>query len=151
MDRADVALLPPVVLAASLGAGVAAGISFPVEPMPSHLAHPLGILAIAMSVGVVSLAFRDMKRARTAFDVRKPTSTLVTTGIFAATRNPVYLSMFLLHVGVALSIDSLWTLLFAIPTASALCILAIRPEERYLERKFGDAYRAYRRKTPRWL
>ena len=73
------------------------------------------------------------------------------SGVFRLTRNPVYLSMVLLVIGVGLLLNSLWSLLLAVPTGSALCLTAIRPEERYLEAKFGETYRAYRSEVPRWF
>lgn len=54
---------------------------------------------------------------------------MVTRGIFRVSRNPVYLSMMLLYVGVAYLMTSLWMFLIAYPTGSALCLSAIRPEE----------------------
>jgi protein-S-isoprenylcysteine O-methyltransferase Ste14 len=48
-------------------------------------------------------------------------------------------------------LDSPWSLLLTVPTGSALCLTAIRPEENYLEAKFGDPYRAYRGAVSRWL
>jgi protein-S-isoprenylcysteine O-methyltransferase Ste14 len=59
--------------------------------------------------------------------------------------------MVLLVIGIGVILNSLWSLLLAIPTGSALCLTAIRPEERYLEAKFGDAYRGYRERVPRWF
>ena len=59
--------------------------------------------------------------------------------------------MMLLVVGVGLMLNSPLALLLAIPTGSALCLTAIRPEERYLEDKFDREYRAYRDAVPRWL
>jgi protein-S-isoprenylcysteine O-methyltransferase Ste14 len=93
---------------------------------------------------------RNLSR-KTAFDVRKETTALVTSGVFRFTRNPVYLSMVLLVIGVGLALNSLWSLVLAIPTGSALCLTAIKPEERYLDARFGDAYRAYRATVPRWF
>ena len=87
----------------------------------------------------------------TAFDARKTTTALVDSGVFRFTRNPVYLSMVLLVIGVGLILNSSWSLLLAVPTGSALCLTAIRPEERYLEAKFGETYRAYRSEVPRWF
>ncbi len=58
---------------------------------------------------------------------------------------------FLLVISVGLALNSLWSLLLAVPTASALCLTAIRPEECYLEAKFSDAYRAYCGEVPRWF
>jgi protein-S-isoprenylcysteine O-methyltransferase Ste14 len=104
-----------------------------------------------VSVVLVLLAVTEIKRAGTAFDSRKPTTAIVATGVYRFTRNPVYFSMLLLVVGVGLMLNSPLALLLTIPTGSALCLTAIRPEERYLEGKFNREYRAYREAVPRWL
>lgn len=151
MDRADVKILPPVILLLGLGAGIAAGAASSAALPPSPAAKAAGVMSILAAGAIAGLAFRALERASTSFDVRRSTLTLVTTGVFAVSRNPVYFAMVLLQVGIALLIDSAGALLFVVPTANALCRLAIKPEERYLEQKFGEAYRVYRDRTPRWL
>ena len=103
------------------------------------------------SIVLVAFAVREIRRARTSFDVRKPATAIATTGVFGFTRNPVYLSMTLLVLGLGFMLNSPWSMLLTIPTGSALCLTAIRPEELYLEAKFGDAYRTYRGEVPRWF
>jgi protein-S-isoprenylcysteine O-methyltransferase Ste14 len=149
-DRAEVKVLPPFVLLAVLGMQ---GLLWALVPMrfPGNVALPLGLLVVAGSILVVLLAAKEIIRAKTALDARKETTALVASGVFRFTRNPIYLSMVLLVIGVGLALNSPWSLLLAVPTGSVLCLTAIKPEERYLEAKFGDAYRAYRRAVPRWL
>ena len=59
--------------------------------------------------------------------------------------------MILLVIGVGLVLNSLWSILLAAPMGGVLWLTAIRPEERYLDGRFGGAYRAYCAETPRWL
>lgn len=120
-------------------------------PVAGGNRRSLGLSVVAVSVLLVIAAVHELRRKKTAFDVRKPTSAIVRTGVFRLIRNPVYLSMMLLYVGLSLLINSPWMLLLAIPTGSALCLAAIKPEERYLEAKFGDVYREYRTAVPRWI
>jgi protein-S-isoprenylcysteine O-methyltransferase Ste14 len=150
-DNADVKILPPIVLAVALGVGIPIGILLPTRLLSADAAVSLGLGVVAVSVLLVIAAVHELRREKTAFDVRKPTSVIVRTGVFRLTRNPVYLSMMLLYVGLSLVINSPWMLLLAIPTGSTLCLAAIKPEERYLEAKFGDAYREYRAAVPRWI
>jgi protein-S-isoprenylcysteine O-methyltransferase Ste14 len=149
-NRAEVKILPPFVLLSVLGMQ---GLLWALVPtrFPGNVALPLGLLVITGSIVVALLAAREIIRAKTALDVRKETTALVATGVFEFSRNPVYLSMVLLVIGVGLTLNSPWSLLLAIPTGSALCLTAIKPEERYLEAKFGEAYRAYRQAVPRWF
>ena len=94
---------------------------------------------------------RELSKARTAFDVRKPTTNLVRQGVFRLSRNPVYFSMLLLCAAIALLANSVALLALSLPAGSALCLLVIRKEERYLEQKFGSEYLAYKASVRRWI
>jgi protein-S-isoprenylcysteine O-methyltransferase Ste14 len=102
----------------------------------------------AMAAGV--LAFR---KARTTVSPIRPdtASTIVSTGIFGVTRNPMYLGMTLILIGWAVALSAPW--LFIGPVAFALYItrFQITPEERVLSAKFGPAYETYRKQVRRWL
>jgi protein-S-isoprenylcysteine O-methyltransferase Ste14 len=150
-DRADVNVLPPLVLLGFLGLESLVAVLAPMPALPVPVARLLGISVIIVSVVLLLLAIMEIARAKTPFDVRKPTTRIVTSGIFYITRNPVYLSMILLVIGIGLALNSVWSILLAAPMGSVLCLTIIRPEERYLEGKFGDAYRAYCAEAPRWL
>lgn len=150
-DRAQVHVLPPLIPLVALAAGVAAHFAFPVGIAPDSLARPTGIVLIVASFALVIAAARELARARTAFDVRKPSTALVASGVFRLSRNPVYFSMMLLCAGIALTVNSLAILLLSLPAGSALCLLAIRPEESYLEGKFGAAYLTYKANVRRWV
>jgi protein-S-isoprenylcysteine O-methyltransferase Ste14 len=149
-DRAEVKILPPIVLATALGLQALVAFQFPTRFIPNAMALGAGAAVVAASVALVLLAVRKIKRAGTAFDSRKPTTSIVATGVYRFTRNPVYFSMILFVVGVGLMLNSPLALLLAIPTGSALCLSAVRPEERDLEGKFGREYRAYRDAVQRW-
>ena len=148
MDRANVRILPPIVLAVVLSLQVLFATLLPGRIFPGAV---LGLPVLLASFALVAFAVSEIRRARTSFDVRKPTTAIATTGVFGFTRNPVYLPMTLLVLGLGFVLNSPWSLLLTIPTGSALCLTAIRPEELYLEAKFGDAYRTYRGEVPRWF
>ena len=88
---------------------------------------------------------------RTGLLPGQASTTLVTTGIFAVSRNPLYVGFTGLHLGLALVLGSLWALA-ALPLA-LLAVLwgAILPEEAYLAGKFGAEYADDRSKVRRWL
>ena len=80
----------------------------------------------------------------------KPATTIVTSGIFRYTRNPMYLGMALIYAALSLFADSLIALA-GLPVALVLMHYGvIAREERYLEEKFGEPYRQYTRKVRRW-
>lgn len=150
-DRPDVRILPPILLGAALVAGYLASRYAPAPIVDARVATIAGAIAILGSLALLGSAIYELRRARTTFDVRKSSTAIVTGGAFAISRNPVYLSMTLLCAGSALLLNSFWALLVTWPLGSALCLVAIKPEEAYLAQKFGERYASYRAKVRRWL
>jgi protein-S-isoprenylcysteine O-methyltransferase Ste14 len=150
-DRADVAVLPPLIPLLAIGSGVLVHLAFPIALAPAAITTPLGVLLILASVLLAIAAARELSIAHTAFDVRKPTTSLVDSGVFRLSRNPVYFSMMLLCVGIALLANSLAMLVLSLPAGSVLCLSVIRKEESYLERKFGRTYLDYKATVRRWI
>jgi len=81
-----------------------------------------------------------------AFSLKAKASTLVTKGIYARIRNPIYVFGGLMSVGIFIFIHRPWWLLIWVPLFP-LQMLRVRNEEQVLEAKFGDAYRDYKRRT----
>jgi protein-S-isoprenylcysteine O-methyltransferase Ste14 len=150
-DRANVAVLPPLIPLAAMGVGLLMDSLFPAAVIPRTVAAPFGTLLIIAAVFLVSAAAYELTKAHTAFDVRKATTTLVGKGVFRFSRNPVYFAMMLLCVGIALVANSLAMFVASFPAGSVLCLLVIRREEVYLEQKFGDRYLAYKASVRRWV
>lgn len=106
---------------------------------------------ILIGVALFAAGVRNFSRADTPLPTNQPARVLVTTGIHRWTRNPVYLGFFLIYVGVGIAAQSPWVLLLALPLAVAIRYGVVAPEEAYLERRFGDAYRDYKGRVRRWL
>jgi protein-S-isoprenylcysteine O-methyltransferase Ste14 len=96
-------------------------------------------------------ALRAFRKAGTNVETPKPATALVTGGIYARSRNPMYVSLLLLFAAVAVLADSAWFGLLLVIYVLMLRFGVIAREERYLERKFGGAYGAYRAHVRRWL
>ena len=150
-DRAKVTILPPLIPLSAIGIGFLIHLVLPIPIATAAVTMPAGIILVVVSTLLVVAAAHDLAKARTAFDVRKPTTTLVRRGVFRLSRNPVYFSMLLLCVGIALLVNSAALLALSLPAGSALCLLVIRKEERYLEQKFGSTYLAYKSSVRRWI
>jgi protein-S-isoprenylcysteine O-methyltransferase Ste14 len=150
-DKAQVIALPPLIVAAALALGLLFHFLWPLRFLSRTEALWLGGLLIAVSIAIGLGAVSQLVKAKTALDVRKPTMEIVTRGVYRLSRNPIYLSMILLLLGIALCVDSLWILLFAIPLAVILQKGVIEPEEHYLEQKFGEKYLRYKAKVRRWI
>jgi protein-S-isoprenylcysteine O-methyltransferase Ste14 len=112
-------------------------------------AKALGVLAMASGLAVYGLALHAFGSSwRLGIDRDRP-GALVTGGIFGRSRNPVYLGLALLAVGVFLALGRLVLLVLAIVFLVYFQFL-IRREERFLAEQYGDAYRAYARAVGRW-
>jgi protein-S-isoprenylcysteine O-methyltransferase Ste14 len=110
----------------------------------------IGAILIAAGAAMAIVAGRTFLQAGTTVDPRKPSLTLVTGGIFAWVRNPMYVGLLLLTAGLAIALASDWTLVLLVPVALILHFGVVTREERYLETKFGESYRVYRSKVPRY-
>jgi protein-S-isoprenylcysteine O-methyltransferase Ste14 len=116
-------------------------------PLSTLLGAPL--LAAGLGVGVVALL--QFRADRTPFDPTAPATALATQGIYRFTRNPMYVGALAAFTGLGLWLQNTWLLLLMPPLALALLLLAIKREEAYLERRFGEAYRTYKTKVRRWI
>lgn len=90
-------------------------------------------------------------RHRTGLLPGQATRRILTDGPFARSRNPLYVGLLALHLGIALVVPSAWALLLLPASAAFLHWGAIRPEERFLTATFGDEYTAYAARVRRWL
>lgn len=145
-DRPGVPLPPPLIYAAFFAAG---WFWRPYEfPRWLRLGGAALIFAgFALAVWAMSL----MAAAHTNVDPFRPTTAIVSRGPFARSRNPIYVAMAVMYAGAAVAFALTGALLLLPPAIAAMTVLIIRREERYLEAKFGDEYRAYRQRVRRWL
>ena len=150
-DNPGVIALPPLIYGAGLAAGLLLHFLYPLGFLPEPMMRWMGIVPFGAAVALALPAQRALARARTPFDVRRPTSAIVTDGVFRYSRNPMYLALTLLHVGIATLLDSLWLLVVIVPVTVVVQLGVVAREERYLERKFGDEYLRYKRRVRRWI
>jgi protein-S-isoprenylcysteine O-methyltransferase Ste14 len=106
---------------------------------------------ILIGLGSGMAGIRNFSRSATPVPTNQPVRALVTTGIHAWTRNPIYVGMFLIYGGIGIAGNSAWMLVLTIPVALAIRYAVVAREEAYLERRFGDEYRHYKARVPRWL
>jgi protein-S-isoprenylcysteine O-methyltransferase Ste14 len=150
-DKPGVFVWPPILFASTLLAGGLLHLVFRVRPFPPIPARIIGCLLI-LAAGCFALwAERVMKAAGTNVRPDKPALAIVTTGPFRFSRNPMYVSLCGLQVGIALLIDGVMPLLFVLPLIVVLHFGVIKREERYLAGKFGDVYLSFKARTRRWI
>lgn len=124
---------------------------WPGPGLPGWLGFGAGGVAILAALGLAGWAVLQFHRIGTHVDVRKPAIALATSGPYRHSRNPIYVAMTLLHLGVGLAAGSLWVVALAAPALLLVQFGVIRREERYLTEKFGPAYRDYKHSVRRWL
>lgn len=123
---------------------------------PFSLGFPLELTVIGFALLVVSLllmvwASRAFKQAETAVPHKIGASTLVTTGPYRYSRNPMYVSLTLLQIGVGLIMGSAWVLFTLIPVLLIMNQGVIAREEAYLTTHFGQRYLDYKTAVRRWI
>lgn len=111
----------------------------------------LGWLLIVSSVIFVTAALIIFRRHRTGIYPNQPASTIVKNGPYRYTRNPMYLGMTAVYIGISLLTNMLWPLLVLPILIAILQSTVIRREESYLREAFGEAYESYCRDVRRWI
>jgi protein-S-isoprenylcysteine O-methyltransferase Ste14 len=96
-------------------------------------------------------AFIEFRKARTTLDPHGSAKQLVTSGIYRFTRNPIYLGLLLMVIGLPLNSGLYWGVAMAPFDMIAMTRLVIEREEMYLEKKFKNAYTSYKSRVRRWL
>ena len=112
------------------------------------------LLSVAIGASALTLGLwgeRAMHGAGTNVNPGKPSTTIVTSGPFRFSRNPLYLFLTGLYLGVAVAVGTVWPFLWVVPMLLVLHFGVVLREERYLEAKFGEPYRAYKAQVRRWL
>jgi protein-S-isoprenylcysteine O-methyltransferase Ste14 len=151
-DAAAVRFPPPLVYLFAVLAGVALQYLAPLPlPLGAGGRAALALLVGGLGAALVAAAFGLFRR--TGQDPKPWTTTpaIITTGIYAWTRNPMYVGVALLQAAIAVALANGWILLLVPAALAIVYAIAVRHEERYLEEKFGDPYREYRRRVRRWL
>ena len=150
-ETAGVALPPPLLFATALAFGLAASRLGPCAEKSVRFARVLGGASVAAGIALGAATIAALKRAGTNPDPYRPTTALVTTGMFEWTRNPAYVGATSIYVGIAMYTRSLPAFVLLLVVLALLDRLVVTPEERYLERRFGDDYRRYCEMVPRWF
>lgn len=148
-DAPDIVAFPPGVAVGALGVAVVLEWLIPLAIVPRITV--LGVVIILASIAIAGAGIRAFKAADTNVDPRKPTLVLVETGPYRFTRNPMYLGMVLLQIGVALGFGVDWAVPGAVAVWAILHWGVVLREEAYLTGKFGAPYKAFLGRTRRWL
>ncbi len=151
-DSSGVRFPPPLLYALPWLAGWLVGRAVPVPWLPSVTAVRLvGWPLVAAAVLLSGTAVGLFRATGNTPDPRKPVVTLVVDGPYRLTRNPMYLGLAALYVGLTALFNTVWPLVLLPLMIVAVRRLVIAKEERYLEAKFGAAYLDYKARVRRWI
>ena len=146
--------LPPLIAVAAIAIGVILDFLYPLPWFSSPMADILfaaGWIAIFLAALLIATAARTLLRARTTLNPRGTPEHMVVAGPYSFTRNPMYLGLTLIVIGIGLITGITWFMPMALVAAFAITKLAIEAEEKTLAAKFGKRYRDYARKVRRWV
>ena len=119
-----------------------------------HLQRTLFLLFLVIGVSVIFLATRQFKISKTTVNPLKPetASSLVTSGIFSRTRNPMYLGLTSLLISFSIYFSSVFGIIIYLPLfISYITIFQIIPEEDAMNKLFSNDYKSYCLKVRRWI
>jgi len=121
--------------------------------LPSVLRWAVLLLLVAVGSAVGLAGVWSFRSAQTTVNPYRPhaTSTLVTSGVYRFTRNPMYLGLMLALAGWGIYLANVWSLLLGFAFVPFMNRFQIEPEERALEHTYGEEFRSYCRKVRRWL
>ena len=151
VDNPGVIAFPPALFAGTLAIGLLLHFVFLITFLPRLVTITSGMIVFVGAALIASSAFGAMRRAQTAVNPSQPTTAIVSEGAFSFSRNPIYLSLTLLYIGIALLLNALWALLLVLPLLVVVQNGVIKREEDYLARKFGDDYIRYKTSVRRWV
>ena len=142
---------PPTYYFSFIILGLALDRAYPLYLNFGVLGTWLGLFILLSSFILVGLVLREFKQAGTSFKDDSQVNVLMTTGPFAFSRNPMYISITLLQLGIGIFLGYVWVLIGLLPALHLTTRFAIIPEESLLTEKFGEAYIDYCSKVRRWL
>ena len=154
-DAAAVRIFPPVIPALIILLGIGLNYVWPID-LALAISKPLrfwigGAIVVSAMLGLGAWSILIMRRDGQREYPWEPTFNIIDHGPFRLTRNPMYLQMVLVCLGVGIAFTNWWLLLLTPGCGWLLPRLAIIPEQAYLEKKFGDTYLAYKERVRRWL
>jgi protein-S-isoprenylcysteine O-methyltransferase Ste14 len=142
---------PPFIYLGAIALGMLLHFASPVRLVPRTVSWPPGGTALLVAVALFLWAVRTLRTAGTPVPGNRPTTTIVRSGPFRYSRNPICLSFSLLQFGVAFWVNSLWLLVTLVPAVALMSFVVIPREERYLESRFPSEYLPYNASVRRWL
>ena len=150
--RLELPALPPVIFSVPVLVGVLVHVwLWEAGIFGGVLGVVIGVVLVLVGLGMIAWSFVTMRAYGEHPEPGHPTKTLVVSGPFRRTRNPIYVGFLLIAAGLAVVFNALAVLIAAFVGVVALTVLVIRREEAYLTLVFGEVYTEYMNRTRRWI
>lgn len=150
-DHADVKIHPPVLLLIGLIVAFTLKWMIPISIPAPQWVKVLGLLILAAGFLFALGGVAALILARTTLLPHGAVSAVVSNGAFRLSRNPIYVGYICTLIGLPLALGNYWGVVLSPAMIHYFNELIIKPEEAYLEEKFGDGYTRYRSRVRRWL
>ncbi|TGP20356.1 isoprenylcysteine carboxylmethyltransferase family protein [Mesorhizobium sp. M1D.F.Ca.ET.184.01.1.1] len=150
-DNPGVAVFPPLLFLVTVILMLALRYIWPLAIGGRPATLVLGLVLAALAIAGIAWGRMTMQRGGTNIDPTKPTLAIITGGPFGYSRNPLYVGLMGLLLGIGLVFDTWWGVVALVPVSLILHSGVVLREEAYLERKFGEPYRAYKASVRRYL
>lgn len=150
-DIAGVIAPPPLIFLAGIAIALVLEWAARADTNLGRLGLYVGLALIVVSIVIALWARRQFIKGGTSIRPDAPSSAILSTGPFRFTRNPLYLSLAMLQVGIGLAAGLAWVVAMVVPAVLVIRFDVIAREERYLERKFGEEYLNYKARVRRWF
>lgn len=150
-DKPGVIAPPPVLYGGALLVGAGLDWLIPLPVLAPDAGQGPGAALIVAGLALALWCVLLFHRAGTAVEPYKPSTAIVSSGPYRFSRNPIYVALTAVSIGIGLWANSAWMLGLLLPTLVIMRIAVIGPEERYLEAKFGAEYLDYKARVRRWL
>jgi protein-S-isoprenylcysteine O-methyltransferase Ste14 len=151
-DAPSVVIHPPIAVGVALVISLRLGWIYPL-PIPLALVPRfwIGVALFAAAVLLMAWSGKVFRNAHTQVNITRPATTIVDTGPYRFSRNPIYVGMFAGMIAFAMFFGSFWPLIALVIVYFVIQFGVVAREESYLERKFGSVYLGYKGQVRRWL
>jgi len=150
-DTPNVRVIPPLVYLVGVIIGLLATALMPTKIAPNAVAWLIGGVVILCGVVLAGSALLRFKSVGTTVRPDRAATSLMIEGPYKMTRNPMYLGLAIVYLGITIADQSLWALVLFPIVLTIIQRKAIEPEEAFLERRFGANYVSYKASVRRWL
>ena len=150
-DHAGVRFPPPFIILSFLVAGIMADSPWVTGSLATLPAMVMGGLVFALGAVLAKSSVPRHRKAGSNVEPWKPTTKIISDGVYGRSRNHIYLALVLGYIGVAIAAGSIAAFVSLIPCLLVMRYYVIGREERYLEVKFGADYTDYKSRVRRWI